>query len=169
MYAEPRYPAVISYPYGGIGCHKEIIRIYYHHNTKRMTKIKSMEMAPAISHEKDITISETYFGLCEKAVYTPTNSRIKAEIFEYSPNDGERLNSLLNSKSEELEKQINRGVNISPIHVGNIRAEVCLSDDHKFLAVNLLRFSNFHYVPMSGVMLFHGRDAETASRLFAGL
>ena len=43
-----------------------------------MTKIKNLEMASAISNNNDITINTTLFGLCEKATYVPTGSRIKA-------------------------------------------------------------------------------------------
>ena len=37
-----------------------------------MTKIKKLEMAQVVSNEKDITVTESFFGLCEKAIYTPT-------------------------------------------------------------------------------------------------
>ena len=50
--------------------------------------------------------------------------------------------------------------------VGHIRAEVCVSDDRQFLALNILRFSNFEYVPVGGPRLFRGHDAKVASRLF---
>ena len=36
-----------------------------------MTKIKKLEMAQVVSNEKDITVTESFFGLCEKATYTP--------------------------------------------------------------------------------------------------
>lgn len=131
-----------------------------------MTKIKNLEMADAISKLNDITITKTCLGLCEKAVYNPTESRIKAYIFEYSPDNGERLAALLNGKTEDLEKQISHGIIIRHTPVGNIRVEICVSGDRQLMAVNMLRFSNFRYSPMGEVILLRGKNAETASKLF---
>ena len=131
-----------------------------------MTKIKKLEMAAAVSNEKDITVTESFFGLCEKAIYTPTGSRVKADTYEYSQSNGERLITLVDSGIKELEKELERGVIVKATPVGHIRAEVCVSDDRQFLALNILKFSNFEYVPVRGPRLFRGHDAEVASRLF---
>ena len=133
-----------------------------------MTKIKKLEMASAISNNNDITINTTLFGLCEKVTYTPTGSRIKAQTFEYSPMNGERLSILLNSNIDEINRQLDRGIMVRSTPVGNMRAEICQSADRQFLAVNLLRFSNFRYDPVGEVQFFCGHDAEVVSRLFAG-
>ena len=133
-----------------------------------MTKIKNLEMAATISNNKDITINTSFFGLCEKATYVPTGSRVKAQTFEYSPLNGERLGILLDSNTDEINRQLNRGVTVRATPVGNVRAEICQSDDRQFLAVNLLRFSNFRYDPVGEVKFFRGHDAEVVSRLFAG-
>ena len=133
-----------------------------------MTKIKNLEMASAISNNNDITINTTLFGLCEKATYVPTGSRIKAQTFEYSPMNGERLSILLNSNIDEINRQLDRGMTVRATPVGNMRAEVCQSADRHFLAVNLLRFSNFRYDPVGEVKFFCGHDAEVVSRLFDG-
>ena len=125
-------------------------------------------MANAISNNNDITINTTLFGLCEKATYVPTGSRIKAQTFEYSPMNGERLSILLNSNIDEINRQLNRGIIVRSTPVGNIRAEVCQSTDRHFLAVNLLRFSNFRYDPVGEVKFFRGHDAEVVCRLFDG-
>ena len=131
-----------------------------------MTKIKKLEMAQVVSNEKDITVTESFFGLCEKAIYTPTGSRVKADTYEYSQSNGERLIALVDSGIKELEKELERGVIVRATPVGHIRAEVCVSDDRQFLALNILKFSNFEYVPVRGPRLFRGHDAEVASRLF---
>ena len=123
-------------------------------------------MASVVSNEKDITVTESFFGLCEKAIYKPTGSRVKADTYEYSQNNGERLITLVDSGTEELENQLGRGVSLRATPVGHIRAEVCVSDDRQFLALNILRFSNFEYVPVGGPRLFRGHDAKVASRLF---
>ena len=125
-------------------------------------------MANAISNNNDITINTILFGLCEKATYVPTGSRIKAQTFEYSPMNGERLSILLNSNIDEINRQLNRGIMVRSTPVGNMRAEICQSADRHFLAVNLLRFSNFRYDPVGEVKFFRGHDAEVVCRLFDG-
>lgn len=140
--------------------HCFIIAKIYHN----MTKIKNLEMAPAVSADSDISISHTFFGLVEKAVYTPTGSSLKALMFEYSADNGERLNSLLQKGAEAMPPCA-----INDIAVGNIRAEVCYSVDRSFLAVNMLRYCNFKFEPMGCVRFFKGSDAERVSRLFARL
>lgn len=133
-----------------------------------MTKIKHLDMAEAMSSNDDVTISNSFFGLVEKATYTPTGSRIKAQTYEYSADNGERLSLLLDLNSQLLDDKLNRGIMVRATPVGNIRAEVCRSDDRQFLAVNILRFENFEYSPLMPVRFYHGNDAEVASRLFVG-
>ena len=82
--------------------------------------------------------------------------------------NGERLSILLNSNIDEINRQLDRGLTVRATPVGNMRAEVCQSADRQFLAVNLLRFSNFRYDPVGEVKVFRGHDAEIVSRLFAG-
>ena len=131
-----------------------------------MTKIKKLEMAAAVSNEKDISVTESFFCLCEKAIYTPPGSRVQADTYEYSQSNGERLIALDDNGIKELEKELERGVIVRATPVGHVRAEVCVSDDRQFLALNILKFSNFEYVPVRGPRLFRGHDAEVASRLF---
>ena len=133
-----------------------------------MKKKKNLEMAATISNNNDITINTSFFGLCEKVTYVPTGSRVKAQTFEYSPINGERLGILLDSNTDEINRQLNRGVTVRATSVGNVRAEICQSDDRQFLAVNLLRFSNFRYDPVGEVKVIRGHDAEVVSRLFVG-
>lgn len=133
-----------------------------------MTKIKHLDMAEAVSTNNCVTIDNSLFGLMEKATYTPTGSRIKAQTFDYSTDNGERLSQLLNLNSQQLEDKFNRGLMVRSTPIGNYRAEVCRSDDRQFLAVNVMRFENFEYNPIMPVHFYVGHDAEVACRLFEG-
>ena len=67
-----------------------------------MTKIKNLRMWQTICNDARISISKSLFGLNTTATYIKTNSVIAANIFEYSPADGEELKTILESPREKL-------------------------------------------------------------------
>lgn len=123
-------------------------------------------MADAVIGNNDIQITSTFFGLGEKATYLPTGSRINARVYDYTSSDGERMASLLSKSIDEIAQIVKNGNLVANVPIGNIRAETCVSADHKFLMVQLLRFIDFDYRPMSDVQVFVGPDAEVAASLF---
>ncbi|MGM9708330.1 MAG: hypothetical protein ACI3ZB_01800 [Prevotella sp.] len=131
-----------------------------------MAKIKNLHMADAVIGNNDIQITSTFFGLGEKATYLPTGSRINARVYDYTSSDGERMASLLSKSIDEIAQIVKNGNLVANVPIGNIRAETCVSADHKFLMVQLLRFIDFDYRPMSDVQVFVGPDAEVAASLF---
>lgn len=123
-------------------------------------------MADAVIGNNDIQITSTFFGLGEKATYLPTGSRINVRVYDYTSSDGERMASLLSKSIDEIAQIVKNGNLVSNVPIGNVRAETCVSADHKFLMVQLLRFIDFDYRPMSDVQVFVGPDAEVAASLF---
>ncbi len=132
-----------------------------------MTKIKNLEMAKAISNNSDVTIGKTFFGLLEKAVYKPTGSTVTAQVYDFSQDNGERLAKLLTGPMMVLEKEVARGVRMRSIPIGNIRAEICSSKDGQFLAIQLFRFVDFQYQPLTQFMTFTGDDVDTIEKIIA--
>ena len=124
-------------------------------------------MADAVIGNNDIQITSTFFGLSEKAIYLPTGSRINVRVYDYTSSDGERMASLLSKSIDEIAQIVKNGNLVGNVPIGNVRAETCVSADHKFLMVQLLRFVDFDYRPMSDVQVFVGPDAEVAASLFA--
>ncbi len=112
-----------------------------------------------------ISISKSLFGLRTTATYTPSNSVIDANTFEYSPADGERLKRLLDMPSEKLATSIG-DFRPKPTVNGNYMAEVCISRDGAFLAVQLLQFTQLSYGPVTGVLVFEGDAARSVKQLF---
>jgi len=66
-----------------------------------MANIKNMQMWNSICADARISICKTLFGLRTTATFSPTNSVIDANTFEYSPADGERLKRLLETPREK--------------------------------------------------------------------
>lgn len=105
------------------------------------------------------------FGLRTTATFSPTNSVIDANTFEYSPADGERLKRLLDTPREKLAEAIGNFRPKATVN-GNYMAEVCASRDGAFLAVQLHQFIRMSYEPVTDVLVFEGYDARTIKQLF---
>ena len=155
-----------------------------------MTNIKNLQMWNRICADARISISETLFGLRTTATFSPTNSRLAANTFEYSPADGEHLKRLLETPRELMEQREPSRAGSDPAESrqksgnaqklaaaiddfrpkatvnGNYMAEVCASRDGAFLAVQLHQFTRMSYEPVTDVLLFEGDDARVVKQLF---
>ena len=131
-----------------------------------MAKIKNLHMADAVISNNDIQVTSTFFGLGEKATYLPTDSRITARVYDYTASDGERMASLLSKSIDEIAQFVKNGNIVATVPIGNVRAETCVTADNQFLMVQLLRFIDFDYRPMTDVQVFVGSDAEVVASLF---
>lgn len=131
-----------------------------------MAKIKNLHMADAVISNNDIRVASTFFGLGEKATYLPTDSRITARVYDYTASDGERMASLLSKSIDEIAQFVKNGNIVANVPIGNVRVEACVTADNQFLMVQLLRFIDFDYRPMTDVQVFVGSDAEVVASLF---
>lgn len=130
-----------------------------------MTKIKNLRMWQTICNDARISISKSLFGLNTTATYNKTNSVIAANIFEYPPADGEKLKTILESPREKLNNAIGDFHPKKTVN-GNYMAEVCVSQDGDFVAVQLNQFIHMSYEPVSEVLIFEGTEAQSVKRLF---
>ena len=130
-----------------------------------MANIKNMQMWNSICADARISISKSMFGLRTTATFSPTNSVIDANTFEYSPADGEHLKRLLDMPREKLPSAIG-DFRPKPTVNGNYMAEVCASRDGAFLAVQLFQFIRMSYEPVTDVLVFEGDDARVVKQMF---
>ena len=130
-----------------------------------MAKIQHMEMGETVMSLDEIKVKKGFMGLSVKLFYLPTNSVIRIKENEYSAEDGRRLENILFTASENVEKAISKNP-VSAIGMGNVKLEACISEDHQFAAVQLLSFKDFDYKPVSEVRIYKGRAAEAIAKLF---
>ena len=128
-----------------------------------MSSIKNLDMAAAVSAYKNITIKKSLFST--KAIYTPTNSIVKAMALEYSPSDGEKVQRLLDLPLDKMAADIEQKGKPRTGANGNFRLEVCLSDDRQFCALQLFRFADFSYRPLFEPRFYEGTDVEAVAML----
>lgn len=130
-----------------------------------MSKIDHLEMGANVKALQDIDVKKSFFGLSTKLVYKPTNSVVRVKEKEYSAEDGRKLETILSSKPENVENMLQQ-FPVSAINMGNVKLQACMSEDHQFIAVQLLGFKDFDYKPISDVKVYEGKTAETFARLF---
>ncbi|MGN0237404.1 MAG: hypothetical protein ACI4AK_04885 [Lepagella sp.] len=127
-----------------------------------MANIKKMQMWEDISNDSRISVIKSMMGLRTKTTYTPTGSVIEGMVLEYSVSDGDKLKQLL---ERVRDKQATATADFHPKKItnGNYIAEVCGSRDHRYLAIQLMKFMRLNYEPVTGVEIYEGEEAE---RLF---
>lgn len=130
-----------------------------------MANIKNLRMWESICTDARVSITKTFFGLHTAATYLPTNSVIDAGTFEYSPEDGKHLKSILGMPKEKMADSIG-DYHPKTTDYGNYLVEVAVSRDKRFLAVQLFQFVKLNYEPMMEVIIFEGEAAMTVSKLF---
>ncbi|MBR2249930.1 MAG: hypothetical protein IJ844_05455, partial [Prevotella sp.] len=122
-------------------------------------------MGKTIANNKHIRISKSFFGLSESIVYEPTSSRVRLIRNDYEQTDGARIQRLLALPVEKMSREMtDRGIPKSKA-IGNYRLEGAVSDDRRFVALQLFQFSDFRYHPVCDPIFYEGEMAEVVSKL----
>ena len=130
-----------------------------------MANIKNLQMWNSICDNSRISVKCSMFGLKTTAIYLPTQSTIKAETLEYSPETGDKLKRIIESPKDQLDKAIGLFRPQTTVN-GNYMLEKLTSQDGQFVALQLLQFHQLSYEPVTGVLIFEGKDAEVVNKLF---
>ena len=131
-----------------------------------MTNIKNLQMWNSICSDARISINKSMFGLRTTVTYSPTNSVINANTYEYSPEDGAHIKRILDLPRDGMAAAIDR-FQPETVDYGNYLAEVCASRDRAFVALQLFQFQKLNYEPVTETLIFEGKDAEAVARLFS--
>lgn len=130
-----------------------------------MSNIKNLQMGKTICNDTRISIVSSLFGLMTKATYIPTNSVIDARTMELSPSDGNTLLHILQSPAEQMAKLVS-GFHPKSVPNGNYMAELCISRDGQFVAIQLLQYHNMNYEPVTDVLVYEGETAGIVRQMF---
>jgi hypothetical protein len=128
-----------------------------------MSSFKNMEMAAAVSAHEHINIKKSLFST--KVIYTPTQAVVRPVVLEYAPAEGERLQRLLTLSPDKMAAEMKYNGKPATAPIGQFRLEVCLSDDHQFCALQLFRFTDFRYHPVTDLQCYEGEDISTLVEL----
>ena len=130
-----------------------------------MAKINHIEMGAEVMALDQVEVKKGFLGMGTKLIYKPTQSVIRIKENEYSAENGRRLQDILATNPENMEEAIDK-LSVTSTGIGNMKLEACISDDHQFVAAQLLGFKDFTYQPVTEMQVYEGKAAEAFSRLF---
>lgn len=131
-----------------------------------MANITHLQMWKDICADARIGISKSLFGLKTTATFIPTGSIISVHTSEYSPADGSRISTILKDSQESLAKTIGT-FRPKQTQNGNYKAEVCVSNDEMFAAVQLFQYQDLDYSAVTNVHIYEGENAKLIKQLFS--
>lgn len=109
--------------------------------------------------QKYIGIQKSFFGLCKTVVFRPTQSKVKGEMFYYNVSNSNLLTDIIKSKGQALERIVH-SAKLSQDFNGGLRLDCCFSDDYNFVAIQLFRYSDFMFLPVTQISYYFGEDAQ---------
>lgn len=113
-----------------------------------------------------ITRKSTFFGLINRLVYAPTDSRLNFTCRYYAPILREELKELFALGGQVLEKRLAKMNRFEQAVNGNLLVECCVSADKEFAALQLKHFEQIDYQPISEVRFLQGEPAMQAAKIF---
>ena len=113
-----------------------------------------------------ITRKSTFFGLINRLVYAPTDSRLNFTCRYYAPILSEELKELFALGGQVLEKRQAKMNRFEQAVNGNLLVECCVSADKEFAALQLKHFEQIDYQPISEVRFLQGESAMQAAKIF---
>lgn len=113
-----------------------------------------------------ITRKSSFFGLINRLVYAPTDSRLNFTSRYYAPILREELKELFALGGQVLENRLAKMNRFEQAVNGNLLVECCVSADKEFAALQLKHFEQIDYQPISDVRFLQGESAMQAAKIF---
>jgi len=129
-----------------------------------MENFNKLEMAQELLSHNNLKVVSSMFGLTKKLLYTVTGSPVKVVRNNYNPEAVSHLMRVIESDSHGLSAAV-KACRVTKMEVGNIELDACVSQDKRFVAMQLLQFGDYMYRPISKVAFFEGDDAELVSQI----
>ena len=131
-----------------------------------MENISKMEMASALFNKPYVKTEKKFFGFKTNVTYTRTNSPIVGICLEFSPTEGQKVQAIVGASLNALDETIQREGLPKTSDNGNIRLNLCYSQDHEFAALHLQQFSGFEYHTLGEIRFAEGDEARKLLAVF---
>ena len=131
-----------------------------------MENIFKMEMASALFNKPYIKTEKKFFGFKTNVTYTKTNSPVVGICLEFSPTEGQKVQTIVEASLESLDATIQREGRPKTSDNGNYRLNLCYSQDREFAALQLQQFSGFEYHTVGGIRFVEGDEAHKLLAVF---
>ncbi len=130
-----------------------------------MSKFYALNMAQEVAKYPQIANKDTFFGLIHQTVYQPTQSKVESFSNYYNAENGQVFRELIECPKEQLNQLLDTLQETHQDKEGKYRLDLCISEDCKFVAMQLneVKGSNtFHLTP---IRYFEGKEAESVENL----
>lgn len=129
-----------------------------------MTKFKNMEIATAVAQNPHIFVKKSLWGLKTKVYYKPSYAEVDSVRRFYTMSSGSAIQHFLDEYSEDKCSGKKKSLPIEYDDNGNYCLEMCSSRDGEFAAVQLFRYANLSYNPVSDIIMYEGHQAHVLKR-----
>lgn len=129
-----------------------------------MTKFKNMEIAAAVAKNPHIFVKKSLWGLKTKVYYQPSYAEVDSVRRFYTMSSGSAIKRFLDEYSEGKCSGKKKTITIEYDDNGNYCLEMCSSRDGEFVAVQLFRYSDLSYNPVSDIVMYEGDRAHVLKR-----
>ena len=133
---------------------------------KNMENISKMMMARAVFNKPYIKTEKKFFGFKTNVTYTKTNSSVVGICLEFSPTEGQKVQTIVEASLESLDATIQREGRPKTSDNGNYRLNLCYSQDREFAALHLQQFSGYEYHTVGEIRFAEGDEAHKLLAVF---
>lgn len=128
-----------------------------------MASLKNMEMASVVTSHPHIFVKHGFLGLYSKVYYRPTLAEVDCIRNYYTVSSGNAIHQFLLKFQNDPSCAEHTHLKLDFDPNGNYCMELCVARDGSFCAVQLFRYGELEYVPVTEVKIYEGREAELLS------
>lgn len=122
-----------------------------------------MEMASVVASHPHIFVKHGFLGLYSKVYYRPTLAEVDCIRNYYTVSSGNAIHQFLLKFQNDPSCAEHTHLKLDFDPNGNYCMELCVARDSSFCAVQLFRYGELEYVPVTEVKIYEGREAELLS------
>lgn len=129
-----------------------------------MANFKNLNMVSELMSNPNLRVVSSMFGLSKKLVYAPTGATVAVHRYNYNPEAVSHLQNVIESDSKGLAAAV-KACRVQRLEIGNIELDACVSADKRFVALQLLRFMDYTYQPVTRVAFYEGDQAQLVASI----
>ena len=129
-----------------------------------MANFKNLNMANELMSNPNLRVVSSMFGLSKKLVYAPTGATVAEHRYNYNPEAVSHLQNVIESDSKGLAAAV-KACRVQRLEIGNIELDACVTADKRFVALQLLRFMDYTYQPVTRVAFYEGDQAQLVASI----
>lgn len=129
-----------------------------------MANFKNLNMAQELLSHKNLRVVSTMLGLSKKLVYITTGAAVRVKKYNFNTEAIPHLERVIESDEKGLASAV-KSCRVTNVEIGNVELDACVSADMRFVALQLLQFSDYSYHPVTRVAFFEGDNAQLVASI----